>query len=186
VRNDRVSIDEYPIDTARYAAVIRAAAGRSGWSTDALPARHGRSIAVHRNLLRYYVAAVAYVEVADDGSVRVTCVDLAVDYWCVINPDRVIAQFAGAVVTALAVTLYSELSFRNGAPEQSNFTDYRVACIDSVPETHVYIVLSAAPPRGVGEPGVPPTSAALCNAIFNATGKRIRALPVDTELLKRG
>ncbi|RKT13565.1 isoquinoline 1-oxidoreductase beta subunit [Paraburkholderia sp. RAU2J] len=181
--NYGASIDEYPIDTARYAAVVRAAAVRSGWST-ALPARHGRGIAVHRSFLSY-VAAVAHVQVADDGSVRVTRVDLAVDCGRIVNPDRVIAQFEGAVVMALGNTLYSELTFRNGASEQSNFTDYQVARIDSVPETHVYIVPSDAPPGGVGEPGVPPTSAAICNAIFNATGQRIRALPVDTSLLKR-
>ncbi|CAD6557465.1 Isoquinoline 1-oxidoreductase subunit beta [Paraburkholderia kirstenboschensis] len=181
--NYGASIDEYPIDTARYAAVVRAVAVRSGWST-ALPARHGRGIAVHRSFLSY-VAAVAHVQVADDGSVRVTRVDLAVDCGRIVNPDRVIAQFEGAVVMALGNTLYSELSFRNGASEQSNFTDYQVARIDSVPETHVYIVPSDAPPGGVGEPGVPPTSAAICNAIFNATGQRIRVLPVDTSLLKR-
>ncbi|MBB5457020.1 xanthine dehydrogenase family protein molybdopterin-binding subunit [Paraburkholderia sp. Cpub6] len=181
--NYGASIDKYPIDTARYAAVVRAAAVRSGWST-ALPARHGRGIAVHRSFLSY-VAAVAHLQVADDGSVRVTRVDLAVDCGRIVNPDRVVAQFEGAVVMALGNTLYSELTFRNGASEQSNFTDYQVARIDSVPETHVYIVPSDAPPGGVGEPGVPPTSAAICNAIFNATGQRIRALPVDTSLLKR-
>jgi isoquinoline 1-oxidoreductase beta subunit len=182
--NYGASIDEYPIDTARYAAVVRAAAVRSGWSAHSLPAGHGRGIAVHRSFLSY-VAAVAQVQVADDGSVRVTRVDLAVDCGRIVNPDRVVAQFEGAVVMALGNTLYSELTFRNGAAEQSNFTDYRVARIDSVPETHVYVVPSNAPPGGVGEPGVPPTMAAICNAIFNATGKRIRALPVDTALIKK-
>jgi isoquinoline 1-oxidoreductase beta subunit len=182
--NYGASLDEYPIDTARYAAVVRAVAARSGWSTHPLPPRHGRGIAVHRSFLSY-VAAVAQVQVADDGSVRVTRVDIAVDCGRVINPDRVVAQFEGAVVMALGNTLYSQISFKNGAPEQSNFTDYNVARIDSAPETHVYIVPSSAPPGGVGEPGVPPTSAAICNAIFNATGKRIRSLPVDPSTLKR-
>ena len=181
--NYGASIDEYPIDTARYAAVVRAAAVRSNWSA-ALPARHGRGIAVHRSFLSY-VAAVAQVQVADDGSVRVTRIDLAVDCGRIVNPDRVIAQFEGAVVMALGNTLYSELTFSQGAADQSNFTDYRVARIDSVPETHVYIVPSAAPPGGVGEPGVPPTMAAISNAIFHATGTRVRALPVDSALLKR-
>jgi isoquinoline 1-oxidoreductase subunit beta len=181
--NYGASIDEYPIDTARHAAVVREVAARSGWGKP-LPARYGRGIAVHRSFLSY-VAVVAQVHVADDGSVRVTRVDIAADCGRVINPDRVTAQFEGAVVMALGNTLYSEISFKNGATEQSNFTDYNVARIDSVPETHVYIVPSDAPPGGVGEPGVPPTSAAICNAIFNATGTRIRALPVDTSLLKR-
>ena len=181
--NYGASMEEYPIDTARYAAVVRMAAERSGWSRMKLPATHGRGIAVHRSFLTY-VAAVAQVEVRDDGSVRVHRVDLAVDCGRVINPDRVVAQFEGAVVMGLGNTLYSEISFKDGTTEQSNFTDYEVARIDSVPDTHIHIVPSNAPPGGVGEPGVPPVSAAICNAIYNATGKRIRALPVDAAQLK--
>jgi len=181
--NYGASMDDYPIDTARYATVVRTAAEQSGWGK-ALPVGQGRGIAVHRSFLTY-VAAVAQVHVADDGSVRVTRVDLAVDCGRVINPDRVVAQFEGAVVMGLGNTLYSEISFKNGASEQSNFTDYSVARIDSVPDTHIHIVPSSAPPGGVGEPGVPPVSAAICNAIFNATGKRIRTLPVDAAQLKR-
>jgi len=181
--NYGASLDDYPIDTARYAAVVRMAAERAGWGGK-LPAGHGRGIAVHRSFLTY-VAAVAQVRVGDDGSVRVTRVDLAVDCGRVINPDRVVAQFEGAVVMGLGNTLYSEISFRDGASEQSNFTDYSVARIDSVPDTHIHIVPSSAPPGGVGEPGVPPVAAAICNAIYNATGKRVRTLPVDTSQLKR-
>jgi len=114
-----------------------------------LPARYVRSIAVHRSFLSYYVAAVARVDVADDDSVRVTRTDLPVDCRCAINPDRFIAQFAGAVAMVIADTLYSELRLRNEAAEQSNFTDYRVARIDSVPKTHVYIV----PKRGAAARG---------------------------------
>jgi isoquinoline 1-oxidoreductase beta subunit len=180
--NYGASLEEYPIDTGRYAAVLREVVTRSGWSNP-LPARQGRGVAVHRSFLSY-VAVVAQVHVADDGSVRVTRVDIGVDCGRVVNPDRVVAQFEGAVVMALGNTLYSEISFKNGTTEQSNFTDYSVARIDSVPETHVYIMPSDAPPGGVGEPGVPPTSAAICNAIFQATGTRIRSLPVDTSLLK--
>ena len=182
--NYGASMDEYPIDTARYAAVVRTAAQRSGWSATKLPAGHGRGIAVHRSFLTY-VAAVAQVQVRDDGSVRVQRVDLAVDCGRVINPDRVVAQFEGAVVMGLGNTLYSEISFKDGTTQQSNFTDYAVARIDSVPQTYIHLVPSGAPPGGVGEPGVPPVSAAICNAIFNATGKRIRTLPVDAAQLKR-
>jgi isoquinoline 1-oxidoreductase beta subunit len=181
--NYGASIDEYPIDTGRYAALVRTVAERADWSSP-LPPRHARGIAVHRSFLTY-VAAVAQVAVAGDGSVRVTRVDLAVDCGRVVNPDRAVAQFEGAVVMALGNTLYSQLTFKNGAPEQSNLADYSVARIDSVPETHVYLATSDAPPGGVGEPGVPPVAAAICNAIFRATGKRIRALPVDTAMLKQ-
>ncbi len=79
----------------------------------------------------------------------------------------------------LGNALYSNITSKNGQAEQSNFSDYTVARIDGTPETHVYLVPSSAPPGGVGEPGVPPVAAAICNAIFAATGKRIRALPVD-------
>jgi len=181
--NYGASLEEYPIDTARHAAVLREVAARSGWGKP-LPAGHAQGVAVHRSFLSY-VAAVAQVQVDDDGSVHVTRVDIAVDCGRVINPDRVVSQFEGAVVMALGNTFFSEISFKNGASEQSNYTDYNVARIDSVPETHVYIIPSSAPPGGVGEPGVPPTSAAICNAIFAATGKRIRSLPIDTSLLKR-
>ena len=94
-------------------------------------------------------------------------------------------QFEGAAVMGISNTLYSALSFKNGQVEQTNFADYQVARMDAVPETHVYILPSDAPPGGVGEPGVPPTSAAICNAVFKATGTRIRALPIDPSLLKQ-
>jgi isoquinoline 1-oxidoreductase subunit beta len=87
-------------------------------------------------------------------------------------------------VMSIGNTLYSSLTFKNGQPEQSNFGDYQVPRIDTTPETHVYIVRSDAPPGGVGEPGVPPVSAAICNGIFRAVGQRVRALPVDPALLR--
>jgi isoquinoline 1-oxidoreductase subunit beta len=162
--------------------VVLLAAARSGWNSP-LPPRHGRGIAVHRSFLSY-VAAVAQVAVADDGTVTVPRVDLAVDCGLVVNPDRVVAQFEGAAVMSIGNTLYSSLTFKNGQPEQSNFGDYQVPRIDTTPETHVYIVRSDAPPGGVGEPGVPPVSAAICNGIFRAVGQRVRALPVDPALLR--
>jgi isoquinoline 1-oxidoreductase subunit beta len=175
-------LDEYPIDIGRMRNVVLLAAARSGWGSK-LPARHGRGIAVHRSFLTY-VATVAHVAVAADGSVTVPRIDLAVDCGMVVNPDRVAAQFEGAAVMGLGNALYSSLTFKQGRAEQSNFADYQVARIDATPETHVYVVRSEAPPGGVGEPGVPPVSAAICNAIFNAVGHRIRALPVDTAALK--
>jgi isoquinoline 1-oxidoreductase subunit beta len=123
------------------------------------------------------------VAVAEDGTVTVPRIDLAVDCGMVVNPDRVAAQFEGAAVMGLGNALYSSLTFTRGRAEQSNFTDYQVARIDATPETHVYVVRSEAPPGGVGEPGVPPVAAAICNAIFNAVGRRVRALPVDAATL---
>jgi len=180
--NYGASIDEYPIDTARYRQVIELAAKQADWGKS-LPPRQGQGIAVHRSFLTY-VAAVAQVAVDNSGNVAVQRVDLAVDCGRVINPDRVRAQFEGATIMSISNALYSGLSFKNGQVEQTNFGDYQVARIDATPETHVHIVPSDAPPGGVGEPGVPPIAAAICNAIFRATGNRMRTLPVESGLLK--
>jgi isoquinoline 1-oxidoreductase beta subunit len=109
---------------------------------------------------------------------------MAVDCGLVVNPDRVKAQMEGAAIMAISNALYSNISAKHGRIEQANFDTYQVARIDSVPDTRVYLVDSAAPPAGAGEPGVPPTAPAICNAIFAATGKRVRALPVDPQELK--
>jgi isoquinoline 1-oxidoreductase subunit beta len=175
--------DAYPIDTGRLRAVLDLAAAKSGWGQK-LPPRHGRGIAVHRSFLSY-AAAVAHVAVGQDGTVTVPRVDLAIDCGLVVNPDRVQAQLEGAAIMAISNTLYSNITMRDGRTEQSNFPDYLVARIDAMPETHVHIVPSEAPPGGVGEPGVPPIAPAICNAIYAATGKRIRALPVDPGELKQ-
>ncbi len=180
--NYGASTELYPIDTARLRAVLELAAQRSGWG-GALPARAGRGIAVHRSFLTY-VAAVVQVAVAADGTLTIPRVDLAVDAGLVVNPDRVRAQFEGAAVMGISNARYGNLTIREGRVQQSNFPDCPVARIDIAPETHVHIVESEAPPAGIGEPGVPPIAPALCNAIFAATGKRLRALPVDTAQLK--
>jgi isoquinoline 1-oxidoreductase beta subunit len=180
--NYGASTKDYPIDIGRLRNVVALAADRAEWHGP-LPARQGRGIAVHRSFLTY-VAAVARVAVAPDGAVQVQRIDLAVDCGQVVNPDRVLAQFEGAAVMSLSNTLLSSVTFRNGQAEQSNFTDFQVARLTDAPETHVHIVPSNAPPGGVGEPGVPPVAAAICNAIFRATGRRIRALPVDPAQLK--
>ena len=180
--NYGASLDQYPIDIGRLRNVVLLAAARSGWGSP-LPTRHGRGIAVHRSFLTY-VAAVAHVAVADDGSVTVPRIDLAVDCGMVVNPDRVAAQFEGAAIMSLGNTLLSSMTFKDGRAEQSNFDGYQVPRMDATPETHVYIVRSDAPPGGVGEPGVPPVSAAICNGIFSAVGQRVRALPADPTQLK--
>ena len=125
-----------------------------------------------------------HVAVGTDGQITIPRVDIAVDCGLVINPDRVRAQFEGATIMGIGNALYSNITVKAGQIEQSNFGDYLVARTDITPSTNVHIVESNAPPGGVGEPGVPPIAPAICNAIYAATGKRIRALPVDPAHLK--
>jgi isoquinoline 1-oxidoreductase subunit beta len=175
-------LDMYPVDTGRLRGVLDLVVRNSEWGTP-LPARQGRGVAVHRSFLTY-AAAVVHVAVDNAGKIAIPRVDIALDCGLAVNPDRVRAQFEGAVIMGISNALYSNLTIKQGRVEQSNFGDYLVARTDIAPETHVHIVESSAPPGGVGEPGVPPIAPAICNAIFAATGKRIRALPIDTTQLK--
>jgi isoquinoline 1-oxidoreductase subunit beta len=180
--NYGASLDVYPIDTGRLRGVLDLVAARSGWGQK-LPAGQGRGIAVHRSFLTY-VAVVAEVAVGSDGQVTIPRIDIAIDCGLVVNPDRVRAQMEGAAIMAISNVLYSNISAKAGRIEQGNFDDYAVARIDITPDTRVYLADSNAAPAGVGEPGVPPTAPAICNAIYAATGKRIRSLPIDPLLLK--
>jgi len=176
------SFEDYPIDTARYRRVLELVADKSGWGKPLAKGR-ARGIAVHRSFLSY-VATVIQVEVKSDGTVSIPRADVAIDAGTVVNPDRVRAQMEGATIMGIGNTLYGEISFKEGRPVQSNYTDYQVARIDAAPrEFGVYIVPSKDLPGGVGEPGVPPVAPALCNAIFAATGRRIRSLPVAKQLV---
>jgi isoquinoline 1-oxidoreductase beta subunit len=178
---DRQKPDPYMLDIARMRRVIELAAEQSGWAKK--KPGHGRAlgIAVHRSFLTY-VAAVVEVEV-DKGKIRIPRVDIALDTGKVIHPDRVRAQLEGASVFGTSIALLGEITAANGRIQQSNFNNYPVARMNEAPlETHVHIVPSSAPPAGVGEPGVPPMSPAICNAIFAATGKRIRELPIKKQL----
>jgi isoquinoline 1-oxidoreductase beta subunit len=180
--NYGASLDVYPVDTGRLRGVLDLVVRNSEWGGP-LPPGQGRGVAVHRSFLTY-VAAIVHVAVAQDGQVTIPRVDVALDCGLVVNPDRVRAQFEGAVIMGISNTLYSNISIKEGRVEQGNFDDYLVARTDITPETYVHMVESDAAPGGVGEPGVPPIAPAICNAIFAATGKRVRALPIDPAQLK--
>jgi isoquinoline 1-oxidoreductase beta subunit len=173
----------YPWETGRLRKVIEMVAEKSGWAKKKSVKGHGFGFAAHRSFLTY-VATVVEVEVTDDGEIRIPRVDTAVDAGLVVNPEITRAQFEGAAVFGTSIVRSGEITAKNGVIQQSNFNDYPVARINEVPaHTHVYITESAAPPAGVGEPGVPPFVAAFCNAIFAATGKRVRDLPLSSNNL---
>ncbi|HTR12504.1 MAG TPA: xanthine dehydrogenase family protein molybdopterin-binding subunit [Roseiarcus sp.] len=172
----------YPIDTGRLRNVVELVTEKAGWGR-AMTEGHGLGLAVHRSFVSY-VAAVIEAAVDDKGNVAVPRVDIAVDCGPIVNPDRVRSQFEGAVVMGLGVGLLNEISFKDGRVEQSNLDDYQVLRITDAPrETHVYVVPHGydVPLGGVGEPGVPPVAPALMNAIFAASGKRIRSLPLGQQ-----
>jgi isoquinoline 1-oxidoreductase beta subunit len=179
--NYGASLDTYPWETGRLRRVTEMVAEKSEWAKRKQVKAKGKGIgiAAHRSFLTY-VATVVEVEVSDDGTIKIPRVDTAVDAGLVVNPEATRAQFEGAAVFGTSVALSGEITVKKGVIEQSNFDNYPVARINEVPyQTNVYLVDSDAPPAGVGEPGVPPFIAAFCNAIFAATGKRVRELPLS-------
>jgi isoquinoline 1-oxidoreductase subunit beta len=172
---------EHPVESARAKNVVRLVMEKSGWGT-ALPRGRGRGIAMHRSF-HAYIAVVVEVEVSAEGVVRVPVATVAVDSGFLANPDRIRAQMEGAVIMAMSNTLYSEITFADGAVVQGNFHDYAVTRLDAAPHrVDVHLVPSEGKPGGIGEPGVPPAGAAIANAIFAATGMRVRSLPVGQQL----
>ena len=171
--------EQYPIDTARFRRVLALAAEKAGWGKQKSGNGFGMGVAMHRSFLTY-VATVVQVRVDDAGHVQIKRVDTALDAGTIVNPEMARQQFEGAAVMGTTLALYGEITASNGAIEQSNFNDYQMARMKDAPrETFIHIVPSEAPPAGIGEPGLPPFAPALCNAIFAATGKRIRELPLS-------
>ena len=128
---------------------------------------------------------MAEVSVGQDGTIRVHRVTAAVDCGQTVNPQTIARQIEGAIVYGLSAALYGRITFKEGKVEQSNFHDYPVLRMNEMPKVDVHIVQSSEAPGGIGEPGTPPIAPAVANAIFAATGKRLRQLPFDSEALKR-
>lgn len=167
----------------RAAHVLKLAAQRAGWG-DKPPAGSGRGIALMR-AWGTYLAQVVDVSVNDDGEVAVKRVVCVVDCGHVVNPDTVVAQIQSGINYGLTAGLFGAITFKDGRIEQSNFHDYRILRLSEAPVIEVEIVNSTEAPGGIGEPGTAGVGAALTNAVFAATGKRVREMPLRPELLKK-
>jgi isoquinoline 1-oxidoreductase beta subunit len=168
-------------DAPRFVAVLDLAAEKAGWG-DSLPENAGRGIAIHRSF-GTIVAQVVDVAIAD-GKPRATRVVCAVDPGFTVHPDNLAAQMESGIAYGLTAALYGEISIEGGAVAQSNFHDYRMLRMNEAPAVETYIVDGGGATGGAGEPGTPPIAPAFTNAIFNATGIRIRELPVSKHELR--
>ncbi|MGN8548627.1 molybdopterin cofactor-binding domain-containing protein [Bradyrhizobium sp. 13971] len=167
----------------RAKAALELAAAKAGWGGK-LPAGRGRGVSL-QFVFGSYLAQVAEVEVAKDGSVRVHRVVCAMDCGTVVNPDTVQAQLQSGINFGVTAALYGEITLKDGRVEQTNFDSYQMLRIDQAPAIEVHIVPSTEPPGGMGETGTSGIVPAISNAIFAATGKRLRKMPVDPAVLKQ-
>jgi isoquinoline 1-oxidoreductase beta subunit len=165
----------------RLKAALELAAAKSGWGKP-LPARSGRGVAV-QVAFGSFIATVAEVGVDAQGAVRVSRIVTAVDTGIVVNPDTVIAQLQGGLIFGITAALYGEITIEGGRVQQSNFHDYRMLRIDEAPAVEVYLIDSDEAPGGIGETGTTAAPPAVGNAIYAATGVRLRRLPIERALL---
>ena len=175
----RALLDKSP----RAKAVLDLVAEKAGWGQP-LPDRVGRGVSV-QTAFGTYMAQVAEVEVGKDGAVRVRRVVCALDAGAVVNPDTVEAQVQGAVIFGVTAALYGEITIAKGRVEQANFDTYQMLRINEAPAIEVHIVPSSEAPGGMGEPGTSAVVPAVANAIFAATGRRLRKMPVNANALKQ-
>jgi isoquinoline 1-oxidoreductase subunit beta len=179
---DPVAFRRDHLDKApRLRAALDLAAGKAGWGSP-LPARTGRGVGV-QVAFGSFIATVTQAQVDEYGEVRVQRVVMAVDTGIAVNPDTVIAQLQGGMVFGLTAALYGNISIKKGRVQQSNFHDYRMLRIDEMPQIEVHVIKSGEAPGGIGEAGTTAAPAALGNALFAATGIRLRRLPIDRDVL---
>jgi len=176
-RRDPVQYRRALLTSPRMIATLDAAAARAAWGTP-LPARHGRGVSL-QFAFGSYLTQIVEVSVGDDGQVRVQRVTCVLDCGQAVNPDTIHAQLEGGVVFGLSAALHGEITIANGRVQQSNFNDYRVQRLSECPQIDTQLIASAEEPGGVGETGTACIAAAVCNAVFAATGKRIRSLPIS-------
>ncbi|WP_420321225.1 molybdopterin cofactor-binding domain-containing protein [Flagellimonas sp.] len=169
-------VGDYEFDNARFITVIKKVREKCNWDIR-LPKGQGRGFAA-RKMSGSFIAEVVTVEVSDSKEVEILSVDVVVDCGIVVNPSGAKAQVEGAILEGLCAAMYGEITIANGAAEQSNFHDYRWMRMNEVPEIRIEFIKNDLPPRGLGEPPLPPAIPALTNAIFAATGHRIRKLPI--------
>ena len=167
--------------TPRLLAALELAAKKADWGTP-LPARTGRGVAVQVSFASF-IATVCEAEVDQNGEVKLRRVVSAVDTGIAVNPDTIVAQLQGGLIFGLTAAMYGEITIARGRVQQSNFNDYRMLRINEVPDIEVHVIHSDAPPGGIGETGTTAGPPALGNALYAATGIRLRRLPIDREVL---
>jgi len=177
IGSDRIypSDNEYKLDTSKLKNVLKKAAKNANWGRN-LPEGHGLGLAVHYSFYTY-VASVVEVSVIE-GQLKVHEIHTVVDCGTVVNRDTVMAQMEGAAIFGMSLTFYGDITVEKGIVQQSNYHDYQMVRIHQTPKIHIEIIESQDIPTGIGEPGVPVIAPAIVNAIFNATGKRYRNLPL--------
>ena len=176
-------VEDWPIMPNRLSNVLRTVAQKAGYGKQ-LPKGHGLGLAVHRSF-HSYVATAVHVVVHDDGTFTIPQVDTAIDCGRYVNPEGVLKQVEGAAIYGNTIARYGQITTDRGAVQQSNFHDYPVSRISNSPlnvRVHIVEDFVHLRPCGVGEPGVPPYTPALINAIYEATGKRIRTLPIGDKV----